>query len=85
MSTADATRAIAREYLMRLANFAAGEWRHEGASPEECEFSRIVSIEGNTVNYAPLPNPDAWVALSSPLAGQTAGRNRAERRRATRR
>ena len=84
MSTADVTRALAHEYLTRLANFAAGEWRHEGASPEECEPARIVSIVGNTVNYAPLPNPDAWVALSSPLANRPVGRNRAERRRAAR-
>ncbi len=84
MSTADVTRALAHEYLMRLANFAAGEWRHEGASPEECEPARIVSIVGNTVNYAPLPNPDAWVALTPPRAGHPTGRNRAERRRAAR-
>lgn len=60
--------------------YVPGEWWHEGVPLAECEPARIVSIVGNTVNYAPLPNPDAWVALSSPLAGQTAGRNRAERR-----
>lgn len=84
MSTADVTRALAHEYLTRLANFAAGEWWHEGVPLAECEFSRIVSIEGDTVNYAPLPNPDAWVGLTPPRAGHPSGRNRAERRRAAR-
>lgn len=34
--------------------YVAGEWWHEGASPEECEPARIVSIKGDTFSIEML-------------------------------